>query len=67
MNLKRINRFETKYGIINRFQLYINDRFNPKIKSVLSKDGKELKFTYTSLSGYITIIGEDIEEIIVIL
>ena len=67
MNLKRVNRFDTKHGTINRFQLYVNDRFNHNIKSVFSKDGRELKFTHTSLSGYITIIGEDIEEIIVIL
>jgi hypothetical protein len=33
----------------------------------MSKDNRELKYQYTNLSGYITIYGEDVEEIIVVL
>ena len=63
IELKRIGRFETDKGIISQFQLDIKDRFNYNIKTIISKDDIELKYQYTDLSGYITIYGEDLEEI----
>ncbi len=66
VKLKRMTRFETDKGIISQFQLDISDRFNHNIKTIISKDNVELKYQYTDSSGYITIYGEDLEEIIVL-
>jgi hypothetical protein len=66
MELKRMARFEIDKGIISQFQLDVSDRFKRKIKTIISKDDVELKYQYTDLSGYITIYGEDVEEIIVL-
>ena len=67
VELKRITRFEAdKVGIISQFQLDISDRFRRRIKTIISKDKRELKYQYTNLSGYITLYGEDLEEIIVL-
>lgn len=65
VELKRIARFEVDKGIISQFQLD-SDRFKHRIKTIISKDGRELKYQYTDLSGYITLYGEDLEEIIVL-
>jgi hypothetical protein len=67
VELKRIYQFENdKIGICSQFQLDVTDRFNLRIKAIISKDNRELKYQYTHLSGYITIYGEDVEEIIVL-
>jgi len=67
VELKRMYQFETdKFGICSQFQLDVSDRFNRRIKTIISKDNRELKYQYTNLSGYITIYGEDVEEIIVL-
>jgi hypothetical protein len=66
VELKRMARFEIDKGIISQFQLDVSDRFKRKIKTIISKDNRELKYQYTDLSGYITIYGEDVEEIIVL-
>jgi hypothetical protein len=66
VELKRMARFEVDKGIISQFQLDVSDRFNRRIKTIISKDNRELKYQYTDLSGYITIYSEDIEEIIVL-
>jgi hypothetical protein len=66
VELKRMSRFEVDKGIISQFQLDVSDRFNRRIKTIISKDNRELKYQYTDLSGYITIYSEDIEEIIVL-
>jgi len=67
VELKRIYKFENdKIGISSQFQL-VTDRFKSRIKTIMSKDNRELKYQYTNLSGYITIYGEDLEEIIVVL
>ena len=66
VELKRMTRFEIDKGIISQFQLDVSDRFKRKIKTIISKDDVELKYQYTDLSGYITIYGEDVEEIIVL-
>jgi hypothetical protein len=66
VELKRMARFEIDKGIISQFQLDVSDRFKRKIKTIISKDDVELKYQYTDLSGYITIYGEDVEEIIVL-
>ena len=66
VELKRIARFEVDKGIISQFQLDISDRFKRRIKTIISKDERELKYQYTDLSGYITLYGEDLEEIIVL-
>jgi hypothetical protein len=63
--LKRVARFKIDKGTISQFQLYTSDRFKRRIKSITSKDGRELKYGYTELSGYITLPGEDLEEILV--
>jgi hypothetical protein len=66
VELKRIYQFENdKIGICSQFQLDVTDRFKFRIKTIVSKDNRELKYQYTDLSGYITIYGEDVEEIIV--
>ena len=65
VKLKRMARFEVDKGIISQFQLD-SDRFNRRIKTIISKDDRELKYQYTDLSGYITLYGEDVEEIIVL-
>lgn len=65
VELKRMARFEVDKGIISQFQLN-SDRFKRRIKTIISKDGRELKYQYTDLSGYITLYGEDVEEIIVL-
>ena len=67
VELKRMARFEVDKGIISQFQLDVSDRFKRRIKTIISKDDRELKYQYTDLSGYITIYGEDVEEIIVLL
>jgi uncharacterized FlaG/YvyC family protein len=64
--LKRMARFEVDKGIISQFQLDVSDRFKRRIKTIISKDNRELKYQYTDLSGYITIYDEDVEEIIVL-
>ena len=64
VELKRMGRFETDKGIISQFQLDVKDRFKRRIKTIISKDNRELKYQHTDLSGYITIYGEDVEEII---
>ena len=66
MELKRMARFEVDKGIISQFQLDVSDRFKRRIKTIISKDERELKYQYTDLSGYITLYGEDVEEIIVL-
>ena len=66
VELKRMARFEIDKGIISQFQLDVSDSFKRKIKTIISKDDVELKYQYTDLSGYITIYGEDVEEIIVL-
>jgi len=67
VELKRMYQFENdKIGICSQFQLDVTDRFKLKIKKIVSKDNRELKYQYTDLSGYITIYGEDVEEIIVL-
>jgi hypothetical protein len=66
MELKRMARFEVDKGIISQFQLDVSDRFKRRIKTIISKDERELKYQYTDLSGYITLYGEDLEEIIVL-
>ncbi len=67
VELKRIYQFENdKIGICSQFQLDVTDRFKFRIKTIVSKDNRELKYQYTDLSGYITIYGEDVEEIIVL-
>jgi hypothetical protein len=66
VELKRMARFEIDKGIISQFQLDVSDRFERKIKTIISKDNRELKYQYTDLTGYITICGEDVEEIIVL-
>jgi len=66
VELKRMVRFEIDKGIISQFQIDVSDRFERKIKTIISKDNKELKYQYTELSGYITLYGEDVEEIIVL-
>lgn len=66
VELKRITRFEVDKGIISQFQLDISDRFKRRIRTIISKDERELKYQYTDLSGYITLYGEDLEEIIVL-
>jgi hypothetical protein len=67
VELKRMYQFENdKIGICSQFQLDVTDRFKLKIKTIISKDNRELKYQYTDLSGYITIYGEDVEEIIVL-
>jgi hypothetical protein len=66
VELKRMARFEIDKGIISQFQLDVSDRFKRKIKTIISKDDVELIYQYTDLSGYITIYGEDVEEIIVL-
>lgn len=65
VELKRMARFEVNKGIISQFQLD-SDRFKRRIKTIISKDDRELKYQYTDLSGYITLCGEDLEEIIVL-
>ena len=64
MELIRQTKFEVKLGIISQFQVESGYR-QRRIKTIISKDDRELKFQYTDLSGYITIC-EDIEEIIVL-
>ena len=66
MELKRMARFEVDKGIVSQFQLDISDRFKRRIKTIISKDERELKYQYTDLSGYITLYGEYLEEIIVL-
>ena len=66
VELKRMARFEVDKGIISQFQLDVSDRFKRRIKTIISKDERELKYQYTDLSGYITLYGEDVEEIIVL-
>jgi hypothetical protein len=66
VELKRMYQFESKFGICSQFQLDVSDRFKRRIKTIISKDNIELKYQYTDLSGYITIYGEDVEEIIVL-
>jgi hypothetical protein len=67
VELKRMYQFEIdKIGICSQFQLDVSDRFKRRIKTIISKDNRELKYQYTDLSGYITIYGEDVEEIIVL-
>ena len=66
VELKRMARFEVDKGIISQFQLDVSDRFKRRIKTIISKDERELKYKYTDLSGYITLYGEDVEEIIVL-
>ena len=67
VELKRMYRFEIdKIGICSQFQLDTSDRFKRRIKTIISKDERELKYQYTDLSGYITLYGEDLEEIIVL-
>ena len=66
VELKRMARFEVDKGIISQFQLDVSDRFNRRIKTIISKDERELRYQYTDLSGYITLYGEDVEEIIVL-
>ena len=66
VELKRIARFEVDKGIISQFQLDVSERFKCRIKTIISKDERELKYQYTDLSGYITLYGEDLEEIIVL-
>lgn len=67
MELKRMYCFEVGDGlIISQFHLESNHRYN-MVRKVTSKDGRELKYQYTDLSGYITVYGEDVEEIIVTL
>jgi hypothetical protein len=61
VELKRMARFE-----ISQFQLDVSDRFKRRIKTIISKDERELRYQYTDLSGYITLYGEDVEEIIVL-
>ena len=64
MELIRQTKFEVKLGIISQFQ--VESGYRPRrIKTIISKDDRELKFQYTDLSGYITIC-EDVEEIIVL-
>ena len=64
MELIRQTKFEVKLGIICQFQVESGYR-QRRIKTIISKDDRELKFQYTDLSGYITIC-EDVEEIIVL-
>ena len=64
MELIRQTKFEVKLGIISQFQVESGYR-QRRIKTIISKDDRELKFQYTDLSGYITIC-EDVEEIIVL-
>ena len=64
MELIRQTKFGVKLGIISQFQLGSEYRHR-RIKTIISKDYRKLKFQYTDLSGYITIC-EDIEEIIVL-
>ena len=66
VELKRMARFEVDKGIISQFQLDVSDRFKRRIKTIISKDERELRYQYTDLSGYITLYGEDVEEIIVL-
>jgi hypothetical protein len=66
VELKRMARFEIDRGIISQFQLDVSDRFKRRIKTIISKDERELRYQYTDLSGYITLYGEDVEEIIVL-
>ncbi len=66
VELKRMARFEVDKGTISQFQLDVSDRFKRRIKTIISKDERELKYQYTDLSGYITLYGEDLEEIIVL-
>ena len=65
MELIRQTKFEVKLGIISQFQVESGYR-QRRIKTIISKDGRELKYQYTDLSGYITLYGEDLEEIIVL-
>ena len=67
MKLKRLNRFEVDEIIISQFQLDISNRHQRRIKTIVSEDGRKLKYQYTDLSGYITLYGEDVEEIVVLL
>jgi len=66
VELKRMSIFEVDKGIISQFQLDVSYRFKRRIKTIISKDERELKYQYTDLSGYITLYGEDLEEIIVL-
>ncbi len=67
MELKRKTRFEVSKGVISQFQLETSERHKRKIKAITSKNDRELlKYHYTELSGYITLYGEDIEEITVL-
>lgn len=49
VELKRMARFEVDKGIISQFQLD-SDRFKRRIKTIISKDERELKYQYTDLT-----------------